>query len=276
VTTRDPADTAVIVVTIARSGTHLFDSVLERLPPYRRAPKVGLNAKLRKHPVNWIPGGTRVIAGIGRPYPVRIQAVQHALRRIPRGCYGAAQMAYDPAVMELVRKRGMAAIVGVRDPRDVLVSQYMLAKDNADQPLHHAVTAAGTQSAGLTLLLDDNLVDDEHRRAGMGRQIDSLLGWVEQPDVLTVRFEDLIGPRGGGDAAAQVDAILRVAGHLGVALDEEGAARVGEDMFGKGKTFRRGVSGGWRDHIDRETHDLLVDRIGERLERLGYSTAWTA
>jgi hypothetical protein len=55
----------VVVTTIPKSGTHLLDSILERMPPMRRVKKIGLSANLRLHPYNLLPFGERCQVGIG-------------------------------------------------------------------------------------------------------------------------------------------------------------------------------------------------------------------
>lgn len=261
----------ILVITIARSGTHLVDSILERLPPLQRQAKVGLNAKLRWHPVNLVPGGRRVEAGIGRPHLVRVQAIEHALRRIRPLRYGMGQMPYSPELAAAARRRSLRLVVATRDPRDILVSQYLLACGDRGHILHAAVTAAPSEAEGLALLLEDHTDQRGRTKAGIARQVDALLGWTEQPDVLRVRFEDLVGPQGGGDAEAQIAAITNLSQHVGLPVDRVRARQIGDEMFGKGKTFRRGVAGGWRDHFDVESHALLLSRLGDRLERLGYA-----
>lgn len=267
----DRLEPGILVITIARSGTHLVDSILERLPPLQRQPKVGLNAKLRWHPVNFVPGGRRVEAGIGRPYLVRVQAVEHALGRIRPLHYGMGQMPYSPEVADAARRRGLRLVVATRDPRDMLVSQYLIARGDERHILHDAVTAAPSEADGMGLLLEDQTDAKGRTKAGIARQLDALIGWIEQPDVFRVQFEDLIGPQGGGDVEAQVAAISALAEHVGRQIDPVRAAQIGQEMYGKGKTFRRGVAGGWRDHFDEEFSARLVSRLGDRLERLGYT-----
>lgn len=261
----------VFVTTIPRSGTHLLDSVLERLPPFRRLPKLGVNAKLRHHPLNRLPGGDRCLAGIGRPYRVRLSTVGSRLRRISPGEYGMGQLGYDTRVKDIVDRQGLRVIVGIRDPRDVLVSQYLLARDDRRHAFHDQVRAAPDAKSGMELVLNGFVGRGGRRKAGLAQQFDLMAGWVDLPEVLTVRFEHLIGPRGGGEAGQQREQILAIADHIGVRLNAAMADRIGTEMFGKGRTFRRGVAGGWRDHLDGTLQQTVVAGLVESAHRLGYA-----
>jgi len=113
-----------------------------------------------------------------------------------------------------------------------------------------------------------------------GRRLRSLaerygrfLGWEREGGAAMVRFEDLVGPAGGGSAEARRLAIGRVATHLGVAVDERTICRIGENLFGAGRTFRRGQIGGWREEFSAEHERVLEKEAGQPLAGLGYDRA---
>ena len=86
-----------------------------------------------------------------------------------------------------------------------------------------------------------------------------------------VRFEDLVGPGGGGSEEAQRLAVERVAAHLGVEVGEGTTRAVEEDLFGVGRTFRRGRIGGWREEFTAEHERALAEgALGPLLAELGY------
>jgi hypothetical protein len=84
------------------------------------------------------------------------------------------------------------------------------------------------------------------------------------PNVLKLRFEDLVGEEGGGSRASQEAAIGRWAKFLAVDVPAE---ELSEGLFGETKTFHRGTVDSWRDvfeehhsrEFDREFGDVLVD-----------------
>jgi hypothetical protein len=88
-----------------------------------------------------------------------------------------------------------------------------------------------------------------------------------------VRFEDLVGPEGGGSEEAQRLAVGRVAKHLGVPVEERTIGLVGEKLFGAGRTFRRGQIGSWREEFTAEHERALEEAAGPLLAELGYQEA---
>jgi hypothetical protein len=91
---------------------------------------------------------------------------------------------------------------------------------------------------------------------------------LNHPKVLKIRYEDLVGERGGGSRERQVDAVQRVLGHLDVDLDADAvAARVyNPDSW----SFYRGRSGGWRDRFTDRTLARFTEQFGDILEQYGY------
>jgi hypothetical protein len=84
------------------------------------------------------------------------------------------------------------------------------------------------------------------------------------PNVLKLRFEDLVGEEGGGSRAIQDAAVERWARFLAVDVPTE---QLTEGLFGGTKTFHAGRTDSWRDafeehHLrafEREFGDVLVD-----------------
>ncbi|WP_145272368.1 hypothetical protein [Tautonia plasticadhaerens] len=59
-------------------------------------------------------------------------------------------------------------------------------------------------------------------------------GWVDDPDTLIVRFEDLIGPSGGGDADTQVREVARISEFVGGTPTEPKVEEVAASLWGGG------------------------------------------
>jgi hypothetical protein len=96
-----------------------------------------------------------------------------------------------------------------------------------------------------------------------------MLWLFNHPNVCKTSFEDLVGPRGGGSAQAQADAIGRVTGFLGITgVDPAGVARrlFNPDAF----SFFRGQTGAWREAFTPGLRRLADDRFGEVLRLYGY------
>jgi hypothetical protein len=85
-----------------------------------------------------------------------------------------------------------------------------------------------------------------------------------------VRFEDLVGPQGGGSRDAQIDMLRRLARHLGASVGDEDLTRIADNLFGGTFTFRKGEIGSWRQNLSAD-HQLQFKRIaGNVLVEMGY------
>jgi hypothetical protein len=83
---------------------------------------------------------------------------------------------------------------------------------------HHALFASiPTASERLRVAIAG---DPEHGVASIGERLDAFEGWLTS-DALVVRFEDLVGPAGGGDAEAQARTVRAIEDHLGIAVPDE-------------------------------------------------------
>lgn len=264
----------VFVTTVPKSGTHLLDSILGLMPGMRRQGKLGLNAKLRWHPLNFLPfvGGDKCWVGIGRPQEVKMAAVRHALKRIRPGHYGMGQVPYQQCIVDLLVDLQIAPVVAIRDPRDVVVSLMHHSISKPQHFLHAALSGLRSEKERLRALIVGVRSSNGELRQGVAHQIDMILGWLKDPRVLTVRFEDLVGNQGGGSDAAQHRAINALALHIGIELAPGDVERIGRDMFGKGRTFRKGQIGAWAEVFDDELKQIFDQEVGNRILSMGYAS----
>ncbi|HND61298.1 MAG TPA: sulfotransferase domain-containing protein [Opitutaceae bacterium] len=161
---------------------------------------------------------------------------------------------------------GVPVVFVYRDPRDVLLSMadYIL---NQGSPAHLAGRFAGRSRAELVQVLwagDDLLVP-------LAAYIDAFDGWRTDPRTVSVRFEDLIGERGGGTAEIQSAALRRIAGQLG-AVTPAALARAQAKTFNpKAGTFFKGQAGRWREETEPAVRAVLhANQMMELATRWGY------
>jgi len=116
--------------------------------------------------------------------------------------------------------------------------------------------------------------DDVHSRRGIvsiTQMYHSMLAWEKALNFIMVRFEDLVGPKGGGDLEQQHLAIRRILNHLGYGdVRQEVIERIGESAFGKSGTFRRGKAAAWREAFTADEVELFKTYAGDLLIDLGY------
>jgi hypothetical protein len=213
--------------------------------------------------------GEKVTVGVVSPRSISRRWLARRLSQVPDGSSINAHCIYTPVLAQLFHEEGMKTVCILRDPRDVAVSQMHYLKQQKDHFAYEAfkalpsdherlmVSIRGGELGGQELLP----LDDRYRR---------FLGWKYDEGTVMVKFEDLVGPKGGGSAQAQRRAVERVAAHVGLSVNERTMRRVEEEMFGAGRTFRKGQIGGWRQEFSPE-HEQAVNELADSLlVELGY------
>ncbi len=181
-------------------------------------------------------------------------------------------------------------VAAIRDPRDVMISlvhfvdkifQYNL-RDNFkyggwttrnkvlirkwlndtsfDQKLMHVINTNPLVGADFKWVLTDQL--NEARR---------LLKIKPLPNnIILVRYEDLVGPKGGGSSKAQKEAIQKMANHLRVKLTDQKMQSILDNVWGGTKTFRKGTIGQWKEVFNAKHIQAFKNNWNACLLDLGY------
>lgn len=103
--------------------------------------------------------------------------------------------------------------------------------------------------------------------------MNAILQW-QKDDIgyLLVRFEDLIGTKGGGSEQMQSEQIIRIGKFLGFSADEFDVDAIAQDAFSSSaKTFRSGQTNSWRKEFKTEHIQAIKQgKLGKQLIDLGY------
>jgi hypothetical protein len=171
--------------------------------------------------------------------------------------------------LSLLTQPKQATIFLYRDPRDMLVSHVFYATDLYDG---HGMNRYYSQLENVEKRLNaaiEGVTDPEFSLSNVRERYESYLGWFDQPDVLCLRFEDLI--------LEQDIALARLLGYLEVrGLDPAVSRNQAIEMLKAGiapqksGTFRKGEPGNWREHFTPENKKRFKDVAGDLLVELGY------
>lgn len=155
------------------------------------------------------------------------------------------------------------------------IKVIMIVRDLRDT----CVSAAYYFSSGQDLTMDEKLMwvltngwgEFEDFVSNIKRHAEKLVEWSQRPNTLLIRFEDLVGPQGGGDLSRQNAAIDRVCSFLGIQLSPLERRYILRNLFGQGSsTFRSGQIGSWHSHFKGEHIQEFQKRMGSISEALGY------
>lgn len=162
-------------------------------------------------------------------------------------------------------------IIQIRDLRDVCVSwAYFRVNDirkeigstTFDQRLMYIITL-GDQTTRTPLL-------------NIYRNAVKTLEWIHKDDVIVSRFEDLVGPQGGGSLEAQENLITHIANRLNIPMNGAKLNHIISNLFGTGTpTFREGKIGSWKEHFTEAHKAAFEKHMGALQLELGYDLDWT-
>jgi hypothetical protein len=240
-------------------GSHLVDG--GRFPPARRL--------LRTR------GPEKVMTGVDFPQEIGRRWLERRLSRVPDGGFVTAHCVYSPELASLFAEERMRVVCILRDPRDVAVSQMHHIKQRKRHPIHDAFVALPSDHERLLVSIRGGLLG-MREMLSLDERYRQFLRWQDDNNTMLVKFEDLVGPRGGGSAEAQRRTVERVARHVGLEPDERMIRTVEENIFGVSNTFRKGQIGGWREEFSEEHARAVRETAGPLLVELGYEadTEW--
>jgi sulfotransferase 6B1 len=243
----------VFLNSIPKAGTHLLTATLEA-----NSPLFNCRRHLQMHKLNSLAEAGQ------REYEVALDAGRFAseTRKVRPGQFYTAHIFYDAGIHQVLREHDVRSVFMVRDPRDILISAMHYARGLRRHP-RHALYAQEitTPEAQFDLELYGR------REAPFVRPLKDRLqhyaGWRESPDVLTVRFEDLVGARGGMSDDVRNATFERLSAHLGVPVTPQ-------KTNSTSATFRKGQAFGWKQELTPDQIRKVAEACGEEIAALGY------
>lgn len=234
----------VLSVSLPKAGTHLLERALCLHPLLYR----------------------KILATVWPEALPRWGSLAGLVGRLSPGQIALAHLPFEPSFPdELGDTR---AVFLIRDPRDVVLSEAHYAASRPNHPYHAAYAGCTTLAERVRVAIDG---DPRVEFRSIAERLDRYGGWLHG-SAFVVRFEDLVGPQGGGSAERQQEAVQGLYAHLGVEADERLVADVCSRLFsGDSPTFRRGAVGQWRTELDEEIVRHFREVVGSRLEDYGYT-----
>ena len=238
----------VFCVSIPKAGTHLLERALCLHPRMYR----------------------KLLPTVSDENIAKLGGFERLLRRIRPGEVVASHLRFAPSYRGILGRSGVAGVFLVRDPHDIVVSQVHYVSKRADHRLHEAFAEREQAREKLRLAIAG---DRERGAPSIGERLDYFAGWLDA-GCLVLRFEDLVGPGGGGDATRQRVAIASLLGHVELPSDDAAVDAIARNLFSSDSpTFRKGSAGGWRNAFDPELVALFDEVVGDRAVPYGYGSS---
>lgn len=175
----------------------------------------------------------------------------------------------DFAILQALRKNDWKILTIFRDPRAQILSRVFFSqkmwpkfedaeftKEKVIEILHDYIQEDIWPWDNKPLLLSDQVVDER-----------------EKYNICMVRFEDLVGPKGGGSRERQMKALRTIRDFISADVTEKELRKIAADLFNNQIsrfTFRKGQIGEWREYFDDDLMQAYEERFGDYMHRLGY------
>jgi hypothetical protein len=156
-----------------------------------------------------------------------------------------------------------------RDPRDMLVSQVFFATDmHEDHGMHHYYNSLPDFEERLKVAIT-GIDRDGLYMVSVKQRYEGVFQWLEQKNVMCIRFEDLIDNR-DVTLNAMLEEVEKTGYKIPTPRGKALSVLVEAIQPKKSHTFRSGKTGGWREHFKAEHKELFKEVAGDLLIRLGY------
>ena len=191
------------------------------------------------------------------------------LQSIARGVIGWGYVEGTPENVGFLGQPGRVNYFIYRDPRDLLISQVFFATDMyEDHGMHEFYKSLPDLGARLKVAIT-GIDRDGLYMVSVKQRYEGVFQWLEQKQVLCIRFEDLIGNR---DATlnAMLDEVEKTGYQIPTPREKALSILAESIQPNKSRTFRSGKTGGWKEYFTDEHKTLFKDVAGDLLVRLGY------
>lgn len=249
-----------------KSGTHLLSDCLSLMPQMMYSGRHFALTDFIAQEVDPVPS---------QAYPpLEEEGLASFLKKCPQGMFVTAHARAHPLLTALVEEVPFKHIFLLRDPRDIAVSHIYYVQREALHPQHTLFTRTLRDNDQRLLATIRNMKMEGSEGTPSRSAFDTLAGclpWLDHPTTLVIRFEDLIGPQGGGDRDVQLATIRTIGDFVERPLLPSHAEAIAQKMYARtSSTFRKGRVGDWRNHFTQAHRDAFKDVMGERLIQFGY------
>lgn len=239
-----------------KSGTHLLTQVLQAFKELGPAVDSGLPAVV-------------MYEGDGGRLRSEAEIIADLKRFLP-GDIGYGHLHAFAQAVEILAEPPFTTYFILRDPRDVAVSHVHYVTEMEPRHAHHRLFAYefSTFEERLAATITGVPLADPPL-PGLADRLRPYLGWLDNPQVLTLQYEAFFG-----DRQSVLRAILGHAMRRGFPLSQslEEAIRVLERHIQpqRSPTFRKGGAGGWREAFTPHHKRLFKEYCPGFVTRLGY------
>lgn len=242
----------VLVNSIPKSGTHLLLRVARSLPGV-----VYYGSFLASAPsLSLVPRDQ--------------QAINFHISRIAPGEVLGAHLYHSDESADRLKAINACHLFIYRDPRDIVLSEAeYLASMNPWHRMHRFFKSVTAPQERIRMVIE-GVPEAQGVYPDLRARLLPYLGWLDEPDVLCLRYEELVG----SDRKVMLEKICRefaVRAKLANVNFADLVKSIERNLdHGRSHTFRSGGTEKWRSQMTSENLHKLTEIAGDLFERMGY------
>jgi hypothetical protein len=191
------------------------------------------------------------------------------LKRAPPGVIGWGYVDATEENASFLTEAGRVNYFIYRDPRDMLVSQVFFATDmHAGHGMHEFYNSLPDFGERLKVAIT-GLDRVGLKMVSVRQRYEGVFQWLEQRNVMCIRFEDLINNR-DTILNSMLNEVEKTGYKIPTPREQALSILIEAIQPKKSHTFRSGKTSGWKNHFTEEHKILFKDVAGDLLVRLGY------
>lgn len=203
----------------------------------------------------------------------KLAVIERELSRLrPSRYLGSHLIAAEPVVQRVVDS-DVTMVTILRDPRAALVSMlhYMFTVKQMKEADDFVLQFPTREAMVHALIEGSGSPGDSQYFPDVGERYRQYVAWLDAPVGKVVRFEDLVGDRGGGSADDQLEHVTALLEYLGCGVEGNSARQIAERVFSpQSITFRSGGIDTWREDLSPADCARIEELCGDSMARLGY------
>lgn len=243
----------ILLNSIPKSGTHLLERLINSMPSLYRS----------GHFISHVHHGI---------VEQSLNDNRRVLIRLPNKAVISTHMPFSALDRDLLADLHFKHVLLLRDPRALAVSQYFHAIKRPTNRLHQSLSSTTKEQALWKLIngFEFNYLGRSYVQPPLDKYFSSFCRWLDTGAHL-IKFEDIVGSRGGGCDQRQFNAVVGLASYLGLEITDEYAEMVGRQSFSeKANTYRTGHISEWKRHITQLQSKEICRRCETQMAMLKY------
>jgi hypothetical protein len=246
----------IFVNSIPKAGTHLLTAELAKFGGLQNSYLHIENQAVRARPV-----------ARQDHFELDENLFESYVRQIRGSQYFSSHLHWSPELEEILQNKGVKSIFVVRDPRAILVSRFHYIMNLKRHFLHDfLIPYKAEPEVAYRILIEGH--DGDPFIWPLDKLLSGYADWDQSSSTQIIRFEDLVGPSGGGLVEKKRHTIQMIASHIGLAAVD--AADIAQSATTVTATLRKGQIDAWQDEMPVAVAKALERACGEQISRLGY------